>query len=675
MAARDRLGWYAERFEYVEVNSSFYAVPARKTVAAGPRSRRRTSPSTSSSTGSCRATRRRRLAARPSCARGDDRRARPRDPARRTRRTCWSTATLDAVAPLAEAGKLGPFLLQLTPAFSPGKHALDELDGRWPSGCATPGSRSSCATATGCTERRLEETLDLYASHGADVRMRRLAARRQLPDPAARRRGHADRAPTAYGIGRPRRGLPDRGSPWRAVSLGADRLKTKLDEGRRARVLVPRADGRLGPTAERSTGTTRGDAASRRWSCRVRAGCSGRRRPIAEPPPSRCLPSTMQILLGWRRVAELPVRQARRPPARCRASRSRRSAAPNAQYGQAMAGDPVGTSAAGPIPASSRSGIRRGWPRASACPGTPSASGRGGELELLRGARPHPRWHRWARRRPDDFAFDVKPHRLLSRHSARAASRCRRSCATASHDGARPGQLDAGARDRSGAATLAARAARRGRQAGRLPPPAHPGVQPGSPELERARRAGRRAPAAPLAVELRHRGWVSDERVEDDAGLARRPRRRVVSSTPRPTTTSRSCRRRRGDPRRAGLHAPARPQRRRLPEGQDRGRALRLALRRQGAGGVADRVRGLAERPARARGVQQQPRRRRPDRSPARSARYSEQAPAGEEQLSPEQLEPDPGGVAVLRDAPRAWASRSTRNRPQPPSLSVDRPV
>src|SRR5204863_7141568 len=33
MAARDRLGWYAERFEYVEVNSSFYAVPAQKTVA------------------------------------------------------------------------------------------------------------------------------------------------------------------------------------------------------------------------------------------------------------------------------------------------------------------------------------------------------------------------------------------------------------------------------------------------------------------------------------------------------------------------------------------------------------------------------------------------------------------------------------------------------------------
>src|SRR4051794_33550003 len=32
LAARDRLAWYAQRFEYVEVNSSFYAIPAQKTV-------------------------------------------------------------------------------------------------------------------------------------------------------------------------------------------------------------------------------------------------------------------------------------------------------------------------------------------------------------------------------------------------------------------------------------------------------------------------------------------------------------------------------------------------------------------------------------------------------------------------------------------------------------------
>jgi len=32
MPVRDRLPWYAQRFEAVELNSSFYAVPERSTV-------------------------------------------------------------------------------------------------------------------------------------------------------------------------------------------------------------------------------------------------------------------------------------------------------------------------------------------------------------------------------------------------------------------------------------------------------------------------------------------------------------------------------------------------------------------------------------------------------------------------------------------------------------------
>ena len=35
---------------------------------------------------------------------------------------------MEETAPLAEAGKLGAFLVQLTPAFAPGKHELRELD-------------------------------------------------------------------------------------------------------------------------------------------------------------------------------------------------------------------------------------------------------------------------------------------------------------------------------------------------------------------------------------------------------------------------------------------------------------------------------------------------------------------------------------------------------------------
>src|SRR3954462_15451943 len=33
LPARDRLAWYAERFDAVEVNATFYAVPAERTVA------------------------------------------------------------------------------------------------------------------------------------------------------------------------------------------------------------------------------------------------------------------------------------------------------------------------------------------------------------------------------------------------------------------------------------------------------------------------------------------------------------------------------------------------------------------------------------------------------------------------------------------------------------------
>ena len=47
MPAADRLAWYAERFETVEVNSTFYAVPGpRRRSSAGRRSRRTASPST-----------------------------------------------------------------------------------------------------------------------------------------------------------------------------------------------------------------------------------------------------------------------------------------------------------------------------------------------------------------------------------------------------------------------------------------------------------------------------------------------------------------------------------------------------------------------------------------------------------------------------------------------------
>ena len=43
MPAGERLAWYAQRFEAVELNSSFYAVPERRPCGAGARTPRRTS--------------------------------------------------------------------------------------------------------------------------------------------------------------------------------------------------------------------------------------------------------------------------------------------------------------------------------------------------------------------------------------------------------------------------------------------------------------------------------------------------------------------------------------------------------------------------------------------------------------------------------------------------------
>src|SRR3954464_5030499 len=127
MAARDRLPWYAERFDFVEVNSSFYAIPEQSTVArwaeATPdgfvfdyKLHRALS----------------RPAADPQSLPPDLRDGLDVTPRGRVRLTreledALLDRTCEAVVPLEQAGKLGAFLLQLTPAFAPGKHELDEL--------------------------------------------------------------------------------------------------------------------------------------------------------------------------------------------------------------------------------------------------------------------------------------------------------------------------------------------------------------------------------------------------------------------------------------------------------------------------------------------------------------------------------------------------------------------
>ncbi len=128
LPAAERLPWYAERFEAVELNSSFYAVPDRAAVARWAR----VTPA-----GFCFDVKLHRLLSRhaagldslPRDLRGDaqtNERGRvvltPELEAELLERVCA------AVEPLRRAHKLGAYVLQLSPAFSPRSHQLAELE-------------------------------------------------------------------------------------------------------------------------------------------------------------------------------------------------------------------------------------------------------------------------------------------------------------------------------------------------------------------------------------------------------------------------------------------------------------------------------------------------------------------------------------------------------------------
>jgi uncharacterized protein YecE (DUF72 family) len=119
LPAKERLPWYARRFELVELNSSFYAVPDRNTVHGWVEV---TPPDFMFDVKAHRAL---------------SRHSAPVDSLPPDLRELHGTPELERplaerlveeTAPLRDAGKLGTYLLQLTPAFSPRKHRLEELD-------------------------------------------------------------------------------------------------------------------------------------------------------------------------------------------------------------------------------------------------------------------------------------------------------------------------------------------------------------------------------------------------------------------------------------------------------------------------------------------------------------------------------------------------------------------
>ncbi len=125
LPAGQRLGWYAERFDTVELNASFYAVPERDTV------RRWVDVTPDGFTFDVKL---HRLLSRHSA--GVD--SLPPDLRERARTTQRGRVVLDegleealigelldAIEPLETAGKLGSLLLQTTPAFKPRKPDRD----------------------------------------------------------------------------------------------------------------------------------------------------------------------------------------------------------------------------------------------------------------------------------------------------------------------------------------------------------------------------------------------------------------------------------------------------------------------------------------------------------------------------------------------------------------------
>jgi uncharacterized protein YecE (DUF72 family) len=128
MSARERLPWYAERFRAVELNSSFYAVPERSTV-------RRWSKVTPS--GFVFDVKVHRALSRhaapleslpPDLREGTETNERGRVTLTPELERELASRLAEEVSPLEEEGKLGCFLVQLTPAFSPTRHELPELE-------------------------------------------------------------------------------------------------------------------------------------------------------------------------------------------------------------------------------------------------------------------------------------------------------------------------------------------------------------------------------------------------------------------------------------------------------------------------------------------------------------------------------------------------------------------
>jgi uncharacterized protein YecE (DUF72 family) len=164
LPATERLSWYAQHFELVEVNSSFYAIPARRLVERWSRS----TPvdfvfdvkvhkllSRHATT----------LKSLPPALR----RSAESDGKGKVKLTpkiedALVEEMIAAMEPLRAEGKFGVFLLQLSPAFSPRKHKLSELEGLL--GRLSPlGAVVELRNRNWSTDGQLDQTVEFFRCH------------------------------------------------------------------------------------------------------------------------------------------------------------------------------------------------------------------------------------------------------------------------------------------------------------------------------------------------------------------------------------------------------------------------------------------------------------------------------------------------------------------------------
>ena len=165
LPARERLRWYAERFDAVEVNSTFYAVPSPRTV-------QRWADETPE--GFTFDVKLHRLLSRhsadlkslpPACREHATTNARGRVELTPKLELAIADEIVAAVRPLQD--KLATFLLQLSPAFEPRTNALDELAPLVERLDATAPVAIELRNRFWVVESRREETLRWFEDHGA----------------------------------------------------------------------------------------------------------------------------------------------------------------------------------------------------------------------------------------------------------------------------------------------------------------------------------------------------------------------------------------------------------------------------------------------------------------------------------------------------------------------------